>query len=923
MAVSIAQRELRGREAESGRIESLLDDARDGRSAVLVLRGEAGIGKSALLSDAVAAAGEEMAVLQAVGLESESDLAFAGLHQLLRPVLDRIERLPRPQAEAARRAFGLADGPIDNPFLISLATLSLLSDVADGGGVLCVVDDAQWLDRSSADVVLSVARRLDAEGIVLLLAARIGDWRTLPTPTLPELELAGLAPGAAAELLPDPIDPDVRARLLEVAGGNPLALLELPSSLTPAQLAGRAPLTEPLPIGEGVERAFLGRAGGLSAEAQALLLVVAADDTEQVRTVCDAAARLGIDPDALDELEAARLVIVDGPRIVVRHPLVRSAVYRSAISRERRKAHLALAEVLGAVGDRARRAWHRAAAAQGPDDAIAADLESAARQARRRGAHAAAAATFERAALLTTADGPRGLRLLGAAEASWRSGRTDRLLDLVEQVRPLLVAERDHAALALLHGSCALERGALGEGFKVLMDGARRAIASEPGLALGLVLRAGEASWWAGEPSWSDEVSALAGRIDVDCPGDASTQALLVGSALLLRDEFDAGAAELRRIVVPEPDSTDARAWISAAAAALYMADEVAAQARYGRAVDILRAQGAIGELPYVLCLTAAMDLGLGRFGAAAANAGESHRLAVETHQETDRCYALALLASIAAVQGATEECHAHAGEAIEAATAQGLGAAAHHARWALGRLELGHARPAEALAHLLMLGEGGDAPPTPIVSLLATPDLVEAAVRTGQSRVADAALARYDGWAQAVRSASADAVRARLRGLMADDVAEADAHFQEAIERGSVLRRPFELARTRLLYGEHLRRSRRRLDARTHLRAAQSGFEALGAPGWTERARAELRASGETSRRSADGASVELTPQELQIARFVIDGASNRDVASQLFVSRRTVEHHLSRIFSKLGISSRVELAKALAQHEDAQPAA
>jgi ATP/maltotriose-dependent transcriptional regulator MalT len=412
-------------------------------------------------------------------------------------------------------------------------------------------------------------------------------------------------------------------------------------------------------------------------------------------------------------------------------------------------------------------------------------------------------------------------------------------------------------------------------------------------------------------------VSDVAARIRVDCPEHASTQALLVGSALLLRGELEAGAAELRRVVVPEPSSTDPRAWISAAAAALYLGDEDAAQAGYGRAVDILRAQGAIGELPYALCLTAAMELALGRYGDAAANAEESLRLAVETRQETDRCYVLSLLASIAAVRGATEECEAKAGEALEAATAQGLGAAAQHARWALGRLELGHARPAEALAHLLMLGEGGDAPPTPLVSLLASPDVVEAATRVGQPHVARAALERYESWGSAVGSVSWAAITARLRGLLAEDVEEADRCFEEAIERGSGLRRPFELARTRLVYGEHLRRSRRRLDARTHLRSAQAGFEALGAAGWAERARAELRASGETSRRAGADAPVQLTPQELQIARYVIEGASNREVASQLFVSRRTVEHHLSKIFAKLDISSRVELARALAAHE------
>jgi DNA-binding CsgD family transcriptional regulator len=371
-------------------------------------------------------------------------------------------------------------------------------------------------------------------------------------------------------------------------------------------------------------------------------------------------------------------------------------------------------------------------------------------------------------------------------------------------------------------------------------------------------------------------------------------------------------------VEVPDPTAADARAWVSAAAAALYCGDELAAQYRYGRAVDVLRAQGAIGELPYVLCLTASMELALGRFGAGEANAAESLRLATETGQETDRCYALSLLASGAAVRGHTDECRAHAAEAIEVATGRGLGAASQHALWALGRLELGNGRPAEALVHLEMVIEPDHAPPTPLVSLLATPDLVEATVRAGRRELAAECLDRFERWTVAVGSRSNRASVHRLHGLLADGAA-ADRHFEEALACYRHVRRPFELARTRLLYGEHLRRTRRRLDARAQLRAAQRAFEALGAAGWAERAGVELRASGETLRRPAASAPAALTPQELQIARFVIEGASNRDVAAQLFVSRRTVEHHLSKVFAKLGISSRVELARALAAHQGA----
>ena len=909
---------LRGRRPERERIEALLEGARGGRSDVLVLRGEAGIGKSSLLRHAVEAAGDDVPVLSAVGLESESHLAFAALHQLLRPVLERVDSLPPPQADAVRRAFGLAEGPIANPFLISLATLTLLGDVADRRGLLCVVDDAHWLDRSSADVLLSIARRLDVEGIALLLAARDGTSSRLLTANLPELQLDGLDERPAAELLEEltggELDAGVRQRLLAVARGNPLALLELPGSLTREQLAGIEPLPEPLPIGEQVEHAFRERAGGLTSAAQAFLLVAAADDTERVATVCDAASRLGIGETALDELEEARLVTVDGPRIAFRHPLVRSAVYRAAISRERRRAHLALADVLETAGDASRRAWHRAAAARGPDDAIAADLDAAARQARTRGAHGAAAVTFERAATLTTLDAARGRRLLDAAQASMRSGRMDYAVALVDHARPLLDDECDQAELALLHGSCELERGALAEAFVLLMDGARRTLTIDPAAAMRMLHRAGEASWWAGDAAWSDEVAAVARRLDVSCPWQASTRALLVGSAMILRDDFAAGAERLRTVAVPDAGEPDPRAWLSAGAAAVYRGDEAAAEEGYARASDVLRAQGAIGELPYALCLAASCEIALGRFAAAEANATEALRLAVETHQDTVRSHAGSVLANIAALRGRPQECRALAAEALELATARGVGAAGHNARFALGRLELGNGRAGEALAHLVAVGEAGGLPPSPLLSQVASPDLVEAAVRAGRPELARERLERYARWVTAVRSRTGLAIAARLRGLLADGDG-ADHDFGEAIAVHQEDRRPFELARARLLYGERLRRTRRRIDAREQLRAAQHGFEALGAAGWAERAAAELRASGETARRTPASSPVALTPQERQIARFVIEGASNREVAAQLFVSRRTVEHHLSRVFAKLGISSRVELARALAE--------
>jgi AAA ATPase domain len=420
---------LYGREAERARIDALLDGARASRSGVLVLRGQAGIGKSALLDHAVAEAGETP-VLRASGVESESELAFAGLHQLLRPVLGLADRLPDVQADALGRALGIQPGAVDDRFRVSVAALGMLAEAAEERGLLCVLDDAQWLDEPSAEALLFVARRVEAEGVALLFAARETDVRRFDAPGLPELWLEGLAPGAAAALLADRAGSDlsgiVHDQLLAVAQGNPLALVELPASLTAEQLAGREPLSDPLPVGKGVERAFLGRIRALDEQAQRFLLLAAADDGGDLAAVLGAAEVLGIDATALDALEAAELLHVEGTTVAFRHPLVRSTVYRGAGFTQRESAHLALAAALDHDAEPDRRAWHRAAARPGPDAAVADELERSALRARLRGGHAAAATALERAALLSEDDAARGRRLLAAAEANWLGGRPGR-----------------------------------------------------------------------------------------------------------------------------------------------------------------------------------------------------------------------------------------------------------------------------------------------------------------------------------------------------------------------------------------------------------------------------------------------------------------------------------------------------------------
>ncbi len=882
---------------ERARLRALLADG-----GALVVRGEPGVGKSTLLEHAVADAGE-LQVLRATGVESESELAYAGLHALLHPVLGLLDRLPEPHADALACAFGLRAGRVEDRFLVSLATQGLLGLAAGEAGVLCVVDDAQWLDRASADAIVFSGRRLEPGGVALLVASR-----ERVAGGLPELVVRGLEAGAAAELLGETIAPAVRDRLVAATGGNPLALLELPRVLTAEQLAGREPLADPLPVGEEVERVFLAAVRRLGPDAQALALLVAADDTQDRATIARAAVEAGTDPDALDELEATGLVRIEGMRVALRHPLVRSAVYGAAGSGARRRAHLALAAVL----DGERRTWHRAAAADGPDPVLAAELEAFATDARHRSAYAAAAAALERAALLTTEPAERAHRLAAAAECNWDAGRVERVEPLLDQALPLLGPE-ERASLGLLRGDLALELGRPAEAFELFVDAAGGLGRRDPTFALEMLARAAEATWWLGETGMAAELHHVGAQVaPTSDPGATLLLHLLRGAARVLDHDFDAGVADLR-VALHAAGEAGSRFGIAAGFAAVHAGLPVEGHAWFARVVTRLQTEGRLRELPFALSQLATMEVWLGNVQRAGALVEEALRLAVTTGQERSARHASVTLAIVEAVRGREDAARAAAASAVEGPIG-GVALQASRAAWALGRLELGLGRPAEALAHLEAVQHGGKGVSHPLVRLTSSVDLVEAAARAGRPETAHAATEVFAGWARASGSDWTRSALERMRGMLAEGD-DAATHFEASLQAIGD-RFPFDGARTRLVYGEWLRRSRRRADAREQLRAAHAVFEALGAHPWADRARLELRATGEAGPRGLSGALDELTPQELGIARLVADGATNKEIAAQLFLSVRTIEYHLHKVFTKLGIASRHALARLV--HED-----
>jgi DNA-binding NarL/FixJ family response regulator len=905
---------LYGRDAERSTIGALLEDARASRSGVLVIRGEAGVGKSALLEDARERA-PEMQLLRCSGIESEAQLPFAALHQLLRPVLRHLEKLPGPQASALQAALGLDEGSGDDRFLVSLAVLSLLAEAAEGGPLLCLVDDAHWLDDASADALAFVARRLEAEGIVLLFAAREGEGRQFEAPALPELRLGGLDADAAGALLAHQagiaLSPEARERLVERTGGHPLALLELPSSLTEAELATGEPLLTPVPISDRLERAFLARAQALPEETQTLLLVAAADDTGKVSIVLDAAAQLGVGPEALDAAEQAALARVRGSQLELHHPLVRSAVYQGAPLSRRQAAHRALASVLEGEAEADRRAWHRAAASVAPDPEVVEELEQAAERARQRSGFAAASRAFERAALLTPEELPRAQRLTLAAENAWLAGRLERARTLLERARPLAPEPIQRADIDRYLGLIEVASGVPADAHRLFFRAAEDVAPLDGERALQLLNLASIAALYAGDGDAAIAIAELARMLEVEeTPLDRMLVQLLIGLGAHFELDFDRAAASLRSALAFEEQLREAAlakhpvAVLFAGRAAFFLGDDDRAYQLHQEAAARARANGALGLLTQILPRLAYAELRVGRPASASANAAEGLRLARETGQHDLIAYGLAAQALIAAYGGAQDECRSLAAEARELASAHRFAFVTELADWALALLELGLGRAEEALQRSRDIS-------TTAVAFWVALDRIEAAVRAGEHESAREWLATFEPWAQSGGAAWARAVALHAHALLAVDEQDAERLFQRALAVHADGARPFERARTELAYGEFLRRSRRRVDAREHLQTALDAFETLGALPWAERARVELRASGKTARKRDASTRGDLTAQELQIAQFVAQGLSNREVAAQLFISPRTVAFHLRNIFRKLGISSRTQLAR------------
>ena len=882
---------LIGRDPEQRLIATLLEDARQGASGALVIRGAAGIGKTAVLEEAIRSA--DMRTLRCGGVESEHDLPFAGLEQLLRPVRELVDGLPDPQASALRSVFGLSSERVEDRLLLGLATLNLLAEATEDEPLLCVIDDLQWLDGPSAQAFMFVARRLGAEGLVMLFAVREDpdDW--FDVAGVQQLTLGPLAEAAARELVASRGDAALsevaRERLLDEAAGNPLAILELPIENT-----GGAAV--------GLQATFRARVLRLPPETRQLLLLAACADAEE-------AGNWGELVRLADLSARARLVAVDAgligdiDAIVFRHPLVRSAVYNASSRAERAEAHRLLAS---RAADRLSRASHLAAAAGQPDEGLAAELEQAAAAVAQRGAFASAATAFARAAALSTENRGRVHRLISAAQAHLDAGDSDAASRLAEEALAGVSMASDRAALAAVRGALELQRGTPAAAYDLLISAAHGVGRQDPSWALELQVQAITASFVAG---WPERAFVEAHTFLEDLPPTdrAHERFLRVFVAAMAADDAaakDSARRQLLEDIRLGAPVEDFRFMGWAGIASGYLGDLRSARVYSMQAVASARAAGSLSRLPVALLAPTRLAVSYRAFDEAEEFAREGIELARQLGQENLETIFSAALVRCLAAHGHTEECRELGEATLARAVARGIATAATDVHLGLAELELslGHGEVArdmiESVTH-------------PLFRLGAAPDLVEALLLSGDpepDRVPLDALARY---AEQAQDPHALGVLARARALLAGSDDSAEPLFLEALRHQTEHLQPFERARTALAYGEFLRRAQRRTDARVQLRDALATFDGLDSPLWADRARAELEATGITARKRDPATLDDLTPQELRIAKLVAAGASNRDVAAQLFLSQKTVEYHLRKVFMKLGVSSRVELAR------------
>ena len=881
---------------------------------MLVVRGEAGVGKTALLEYLVDEA-SGCRIVRAAGAEAEMELAYAGLQQLCAPLLDHLDALPGPQREALSTAFGLSAGDPPDRFFVGLAVLSLCAEAARDRPLLCVVDDAQWLDRASAQALAFVARRLDAESVALVLAIReIGDESELPG--LPDMTVRGLTDADARALLESAIhvhlDERVRTRIVAETRGNPLALLELPRAMTPEELAGGYGLPAAVPMASRIEQGFRRRLESLPPQTRRLVLTAAAEPVGDATLVWRAAERLGIGPEAAAAASAAGLLEIDG-RVRFRHPLVRSAAYRASAPPERQEVHRALADVTDPDRDPDRKAWHRAHATDRPDEDVAAELERSASRAAARGGIAAAAAFLERAAKLTPDPAPRGGRALAAAQAKFESAAPEAALELLEVAEMCPLEELQRARLERLRARIAFARTRGGDAPALLLDAARRLEPLDAATARETHLEAMVAAMFAGRLGDGPGVREAAEAAQAGPAAPQPPRAidlLLDGLATRFTEGYSAGVPPLRKALAAFQGADGSTAhderwlWLACRVAQDLWDDDLW-HALATRGVRGARKTGMLSVLPNAVTYRASLHVHEGAFGAASSLIEEADAITRATETAPLKYAALML----AAWRGREADGLALVEAGRIEATARGEGMGLGVSEWVtallfngLGRYQDAHAAAGRACAH-------DDGLATFAWALV---ELIEAGVRSGTTGATSAALDRLSERTRASGTDWALGVLARSRALLSEgDVA--DALYREAIERLERTRIRVELARARLLYGEWLRREQRRVDAREQLRAAHEMFTAMGAEGFAERARGELLATGETVRKRTVETRDELTAQEAQIARLARDGRTNPEIGAQLYISPRTVEWHLRNVFTKLGIRSRRELHDAL----------
>ena len=912
---------LLGRANECALLDELLSAVRRGEGRSLVLRGEAGIGKSALLDYLVESA-SDVAVARAVGVESEMELAYASLHQLCGPMLDLMVRLPAPQRDALEIVFGMSVGAAPDRLLVGLAVLGLLSEVAEERPLLCVIDDAQWVDHASALTLAFVARRLLAEPVGLVFAAREPGEELR---NVSEMRVHGLREGDARAVLNSALrfglDERVHDQIIAETHGNPLALLELPRGLTALQLAGGFGLVDAQALSGRIEESFVRRLNALPDSARRLLLVAAAEPTGDPLLLWRAAEHLGIGPTAADDLEGEGLLAI-GDRVTFRHPLVRSAVYGSAAPPERRAAHLALGQATDREADPDRRAWHLAGAAVRPDEEVARELARSAGRAQARGGFAAAAAFLQRAVAMTPDPAQRADRALAAAEASLDAGLFDRVLALLTSAEAGPLEELERARAESLRGQIAFVTRRGGDAPLLLLKAARRLEPLDDGLARAAYLEALTAAMYAGRFATGCSPCEVGEAVIAATVGPGSARAadlLLHGLALLTTAGHAAAAPTLKRAVSAfrgnEVSVEELTRWLwLACPAAQILWDDESWDALSRRHVELAREAGALGVLPMALSQRATLEVLRGDLSAGATLLDELVGIADATRGQLPP-YAPVVLA---AFRGREPEASALMETSAADLLSRGEGAGLTYVHWARAALYNGFGRYEQALAVAQQAADDHD---EYRFSAWVAVELIEATARSGKRELGVRALERLVQSARASGSDWALGIEARSRALLRDgDTAES--LYREAIERlGRTELRP-EYARGRLVYGEWLRREGRRVDAREQLRAAYDQFTSIGMEAFAERARRELLATGATARKRIDETRDELTSQEALIARLARDGLSNPEIGTRLFISPRTVKYHLRKVFIKLDITTRSELAAVLpSDHTVGQP--